>query len=375
MNRIALNMLLGDRGKYFALVLGLTFAALLLTQQASIFFGLLERSTGPLQNVGQPDLWVTDRDATFISNIRPMDIEMVNRVRSTDGVTWAEPMFMGRGIADLPDGSFESVQIIGIDRTTMVGRPPKILDGELEDLRIPDAIMIQKAARPDLGNPEIGDTLILNDRRALVVGFVEVQAGFQADIIIFTTFDNAVEFVPLGRNRVSYVLVGVEDEADAQTVAARISRNPRVTAHTPDELRWKTISYIIRRTGIGVNFGITVLFGFIIGLIISAAIFYQFVTDNVRHFATLKIMGSTNRMLIRMILTQALFAGLVGYGIGTGLAGAFSFLGRDPGAQLDVFFPWHLLVASLIAILLVVSLASMLSIWKVLRLEPAMVFN
>jgi len=375
MNRIALHMLLGDTAKYVALVIGLTFAALLLTQQASIFFGLLERSTGPLQNIGQPDLWVADRDAFYVGNPRQLDLDLVNRVRSVPGVEWAEPLFLARAVVDLPDGSFDDVQVIGVDRSTMVGRPPAVTEGEVEDLRRPDAIMIQESARDQLANPKIGDRLILNDRRAVVVGFCRVHAGLQSDAIAYTTFGNAVEFVPLGRDKVAYILVGVRDGVDPMGVRERISSMPRLRAMTPGEFRRESVEFIIRNTGIGVNFGITVLLGVVIGLVVSAAVFQQFVADNIRHFATLKAMGAHNAMLIRMILVQAMFAGVVGFGIGVGLAGTFSFTGREPGAQLDVFFPWPLLVGSAAAMLIVVSLASTLSMWKVFRLEPAVVFH
>jgi putative ABC transport system permease protein len=375
MNRIALALLVGDRAKYIALVIGLSFATLLLTQQASIFFGLLLRSTGPLQNIGQADLWVADRDLFFVGAVRQMDRDVLDRVRSARGVRWAEPLFVSRAIVDLPDGSFRDVQIIGVDRTTMVGRPPEIVEGELTDLRIPDAVMIQESARTLLGDPEIGEQIILNDRRALVVGFCRLQPGLQSDAVIYATFQNALQFVPLGRNKLSYVLVGTDPGADPKKVGERIGEDPRVVAFTPSELRWASIRYIIQQTGIGVNFGITVLLGLIIGLVVSAAILHQFVTDHLRHFATMKAMGASNVMLARMLLVQVLFAGAIGYGVGVGAAGAFSFVGRRPGAQLDIFFPWPLVAGAAVVMLFVVSLSGLLSMWKVMKLEPAVVFR
>ena len=375
MLRIAIDMLVGDRAKYLALVIGLSFGALLLTQQSSIFFGLLKRSTGQLQNIGQPDLWVADEETYYIGNVRPMDRDVLNRVRSTPGVEWAEPIFIARATAGLPDGTFKQISLIGLERSTLVGRPPMILEGDLDNLRLPDAVMVQDSARPDLGNPEIGDTLILNDRRAIVTGFCRVQSGLQSDAILYTTMENALSYVPTGRRTLSFVLVGVRDGTPIETVASRISDIRTIRAFTPAQFRAVSVEYIIRNTGIGVNFGITVLLGFIIGLVVSAAIFYQFVSDNDRHFATFKAMGATNGVLTKIIISQAVFAGLVGYSIGVGVAGALSYLGRRPGANLDIFFPWQLLLAAFIAMMVVVSLASLLSLRKVFRLQPASVFS
>ena len=86
-----MRMLFGDRTKYVTLVLGLAFAALLMNQQGAIFLGLLAQATGPLQNVTQPDLWVTDPDTPWIAEYRSLEDRKLARVRSVPGVEWAEP--------------------------------------------------------------------------------------------------------------------------------------------------------------------------------------------------------------------------------------------------------------------------------------------
>jgi putative ABC transport system permease protein len=372
---VALKMLLGDRGKYLSLVLGLAFAVLLITQQGSIFFGLMLRATGPLQNISQADLWVTDPYVKWVSETRNLSEEDLNRVRSVPGVAWAEPFFNIRATAELPSGNFRSVNIVGISRSTMVGRPPEMLEGRLEDLRIADAVIIEDSARPKLEEPAIGTELKLNDRRAVVVGFARAKTGFDSPALIYTTFDKAVNFVPLGRHTLSYILVGLKEGAELRDVQRAIAGLPDLAAFTPDEMRWKTVRFIMQETGIGINFGITVFLGFIVGLVVSAAIFYQFTVDNLRSFAVLKAMGARRTTLIGMILLQAAVVGLIGFGIGVGGAGVFSLLGRKPGAELAVYFPWQLMIVALFAMIMCVSIGSLLSLSRVLRLEPAVVFK
>lgn len=382
--RVALRMLLGDRAKYLALVVGLAFAVLLIAQQGSIFLGLLIRSTGPLQNVNQPDLWVTDPYVRFISETRYLSEVDLQRVRSVPGVAWAEPFFSARGIVELPGGNFKSVNVVGIDRTTMIGQPPAVLEGNLEDLRIPDAVFIEEgsvrrlAYRDEQGievKPKIGDVLKLNDRRAVVVGVIRAKSGFDSPALMYTSLENATSYVPLGRNRISFILVGVKPEAELREVQASISALPELSALTKFELQMKSIDFILKETGIGINFGITVTLGVIIGLAISAAIFYQFTLENLRNFAVLKAMGARWFTLVGMVLLQALWVGLIGFGIGVGVAGAFSLLGRRPAAELSVFFPWQLLVGSLGAMMLCVLVSSVVSLLRVLRLEPGVVFK
>lgn len=375
MLRIALLMLLGDRGKYLALVLGLSFAVLLIAQQAAIFLGLLLRATGPLQNVGQADLWIADPASRYIGEFRAMSQDDVLRIRSVPGVAWAQPFYTYRALAELPNGKFQTVQIIGIDRTTMIGRPPEVTEGRLEDLRAPDAILVEETARAKLDNIGIGDTIRLNDHRAVVVGFCRAKSSFESNVIVYTTVENTQGFVPLGRNRVSYTLVRVAEGRSIPEVAAEITRRTQLGAFTQDEMRRRTIHFIITETGIGINFGITVLLGFIVGLVVAGAILYQFTLENLRNFAVLKAMGAKTRVLVMMILVQAFTAGGVAFGIGVGAAGAFTLTSRAPDSELAAEFPWQLLLGSLVSMMVCVSLGSLLSLRRVIRLEPAIVFK
>lgn len=375
MTRVALRMLVGDRAKYLALVLGLSFAVLLIAQQGSIFLGLMLRATGFLQNISQPDLWVADPGTRYIGEIRGLNNEDLMRVRSVPGVAWAEPFFTSRAPVELPNGDFKSIQLLGIDRNTLIGQPPEMVAGDIADLRIPDAVVVEVTSREKLGDIGIGDTMRLNDRRAIVVGFARARLGFESNALVYTTYERALQFVPTPRNPMSFMLVKVKPDADLRAVQARIGQIPGLGAFTTQELRWRTIEFILKETGIGINFGITVLLGFIVGLVVAAAIFYQFTLENLRHFAVLKAMGATRAILVKMILVQALLVGVIGYGIGVGGAGVFSWLGRDPGSELATYFPWQLMVGSLVAMIVCVSVGSLLSLRRVLTLEPAIVFK
>ena len=74
-----------------------------------------------------------------------------------------------------------------------------------------------------------------------------------------------------------------------------------------------------------------------------------------------------------MILLQALVVGLLGYGLGVGLAAVFGW--RVRGTELAFFTPWQLLPITAGAIVLICVLSSLLSVQRVIRLEPAIVFR
>ena len=86
---------------------------------------------------------------------------------------------------------------------------------------------------------------------------------------------------------------------------------------------WLTLGYFMRRTGIMVNFSITVALGFIVGCAIAGQTFYTFTLENLNQFGSLKAMGVSNLRIIGMVLTQAFAVGLIGYCLGVGLAALF----------------------------------------------------
>lgn len=375
MFQIALRMLFGDRTKYITLVLGLAFAALLMNQQGAIFLGLLRQATGPLQNVTQNDLWVADPDTPWIAEFRALPDQKLARVRSVPGVAWAEPFFNGIAVCELDSGTFKRVQIVGISRSTLAGGPPEMIEGRLEDLWMPDAIVVERKSLERLGNAKVGDVLKINDRRAVIVGVCKARLGFEGNAVIYTTFDNATRFTPVGRERISYILVKVKDGFDTLAVRDAISALGDVQAFTTQEFTDRSKRFIVVATGIGINFAVTILLGLVVGLLLSASIFYQFTVENLRHFAVLKAMGTRTPTLLGMILLQALVVGVIGFGIGVGAAGLFAILSAKAESELQVQFPWQLLVGSFVATLATIMLASLISVRRVIAVSPGQVFS
>src|SRR5438477_2863935 len=121
----------------------------------------------------------------------------------------------------------------------------------------------------------------------------------------------------------------------------------------------------MKYTGIPINFGISVMLGFIVGTAIAGQTFYNFTLDNLRHFGTLKAMGTSNGTLLRMILLQAVTVGVIGYGLGVGLASLFGLLSRN--TELAFLMPWQLLAVSGAAVTVICVASSLLSIRKVMR--------
>lgn len=384
MNFIALKMLMGDRGKYFGILLGLTFASFLITQQMSIFCGLMSRTYSFITDSGLADLWVMDSKVQFVDDIKPLQDTQLLRVRGIEGVDWAVPLYKGLLKARLETGAFQTCNVVGLDDATLIGGPATMLDGKLEDLRRADGIIVDAVAAatrlarkgPD-GRPvplKTGDVLELNDHRAVVVGICRVSRTFQSQPVVYTTFSRATRFAPRERKLLSFIHVKAKPGMDPKALCARIRAQTGLAAHTKADFEDITIAYFMKYTGIPVNFGIAVLLGFLVGTAIAGQTFYNFTVENLRHFAALKAMGATHLTLLRMVLLQAVLVGGIGYGLGIGAAAGF---GRWVGGNTELAFrmPWQVLVATGAAVFIICSLAAFLSLWKVVRLEPGIVFK
>jgi putative ABC transport system permease protein len=380
MTWIALKMLLGNRAKYVSIIFGVAFASMLMTQQASIFVGLMRNTASQIHDIQGADIWVMDPSVQFIDDIKPLTENDLYRVRGVPGVAWAVRLYKGQARALLGNGKFKQFSVLGLDDQTLIGAPAEMLVGSVGDLRRPDAIILDLRGFQLLfpgQEPRTGWVVEMNDRRAEVVGICKSSPSFQTYPIAYTLYSRATLYAPQERRLMSFILAQCEPGVSPQEVAERIHERTGLQAHTGEAFSRMTVSYYMRRTGIPVNFGITMLLGFIIGAAIAGQTFYLFTLDNLKQFGALKAMGVSNIRIIGMVLFQALVVGVLGYAVGVGLASVTEEIlaAKVKGIPLAAYMAWQLPVASAAAASLIMIAAALFSLRRVLQLEPASVFR
>ncbi len=378
MYHLALKMLFADRAKYIMLVSGLTFAALLMTQQAAVFFGILDWTNGNLKNM-RAQIWVVDPKVEQANEIKPMRDTDVSRVRSVKGVAWAVPMFWSVQQARLQDGTFKPIQVVGIDATTMVGRPGNITAGKLEDLRLPNTVIIDDMAVERLSRGRakpigVGDVFEINDKEARIVGVCKTEKSFFGYPYVFTTYDQALQFAPKTRKMLSFILAHPAEGWTAEEAVKQIKKETRLGAYTEAQFSRSTVIWFFKNTGIPVSFATTILLGFIVGVAIAGQTFYSFILENLRNIGALKAMGASDWMLTRMVLLQSFTVGLIGYGMGIGLTVLFGFLVLKKGMP-PFALPYQLPLFTFVVIMFICAFAAVLGILKIRKLEAAIVFR
>lgn len=379
----AIKMLVGDKAKYIGIVLGLSFASFIISQQSAILVGIVQRTFGFVTDTSQPNIWVIDPTVQFIDDIKPLKDTDLYRVRNVDGVEWAVPLYKGTIQARLKNGTFQTCVFIGIDNATLIGQPPIILQGKLDDFRMQDAVFVNDVGASsklasvsksgELIPLQVGDTMELNDHRAYVAGICQTSRSFQSQPVVYTTYDRATLFVPSQRKLLSFVLAHSKPGLNPEDVCKQIKARTGLAAYTPEQLKGLTLRYYIRYTGIFVNFGVAILLGFIIGTAIAGQTLYNFTIDNLPRFGVFKAMGADNTLLVKMVLLQAIFVSAIGWGIGMGAAALFGYVTHN--TELSFSMPLTLYLFCLLSILLISLFAAFISIKKVVRIDPAIVFK
>ena len=107
-----------------------------------------------------------------------------------------------------------------------------------------------------------------------------------------------------------------------------------------------------------------------VSAIIMALILYTLTLDKLHDIAMLKLIGARNSVILGLILQQALLLGLLGFGIAY-LLGQWVFP-RFPRRVVIVREDLFWLAAIVLGISL---LASLLGVWKAMRVEPGEVLS
>ncbi len=371
---LAFKLLVNDKAKFSALIVGITFAVFLMVQMTSMFAGVLSRSSATVLNIGA-SMWVMDPSVQTIANSVGMPDYVLDYVRSVPGVRFAVPLYYGAALLKLPSGLYQTATVLGLDDTTLFGRPA-LIKGRIEDIYAENSfIAVHDPEFPKLENPTLGTRFELNDHRAIITGIAKVASpGLFGVPTLYTTYERALQYVPNPRFTISYILVEPKSSASILAIKKAVARLG-YRAMTADEFIQMISDFYKYQTGIGINIFVMTIMSFIVGLSISGQTFYTFILENMEKFGALKAIGATNRQLVAMILFQSGFTSLTGYGLGVGLCSLIIGIAKlrlpDYASKITYF---NLSLAFLMA-LVIAAISSYVGVRRVLRIEPFDIFR
>jgi len=372
--RIGFKLLVNDKTKFTALLIGITFSVFLMLQMTSLFAGILNRAYSNVTNIGA-SIWIMDPAVNTPTTSIPMPDYLLDAVRSMDGVSFAVPLFVGGAQLRLGDGTYQSVNVVGLDDNSLFGRP-ELEQGNIHDIYADNAfIVVHDAEFSKVENPKIGTTFELNDHRGEVVGIAKVAAnGLNGIPTLYTTYHRAIEYIPTTRYTISYVLAQAKSNADIAGIKRNVAKLGYV-AYTKEEFNKRISDYYIYQTGIGTNILIMTIISFIVGLSISGQTFNTFILENIDKFGALKAIGAKGRELVYMILFMATFTALTGYGLGIGLVAMMISLARYRLPNYASMLTFGNLGMAFGMVVLIAGISSYFGVRKVLKIEPFDIFR
>ena len=372
--RIGFKLLVNDKGKFSALLIGITFAVFLMMQMTAMFAGILNRAYSTVTNIGSA-MWVMDPAVNTATSAIPMPDYLLDAVRSMDGVRFAVPLFMGGALVKLADGTYQSVYVVGLDDANLFGHP-EMEQGTITDIYNDNTfIAVDDAEFKKLENPKIGTSFELNDYRGTIVGIARVASnGLNGVPTLYTTYNRAIQYIPSTRFTISYLLVQPKNEAAIAGIKKEVAKLGYV-AFTKDEFNKKISDFYTYQTGIGTNILLMTVIAFVVGLSISGQTFYTFILENLEKFGALKAIGAKGRELVYMIMFMATFTALTGYGLGVGLVSLMIWIARSrlPNYAAIITF-WNLGMAFGM-VLVIAGISSYVAVRKVLKVEPFDIFR
>lgn len=370
---LALKSLLHDKLRFVITVSGVAFAVTLILVQVGLFTGLLDNSTVTIRKASA-DLWVTSKHTPNVDFAHAFPETRVQRVRSVPGVEDADNLIIAFLPIALPSGAEETILVYAARDLRKWNLPWNVEEGNVEDLRRGDFMMLDASAEKRFGKFQVGEYREVAGRRIKIIGRTNEAKSFTTTPIAFMSLERAQALTAFLKTSTTYVLVKVAPGADPAAVQAEIRRRlPHNDVFTRDAWASESRGYWVKSTGIGFNMFMTVFLGCLVGVVVVAQTLYTQTMEHIREFGTVKAIGGSNADIYRILFRQAGIAAVVGFTLGVIPSLAARPLVAKAGLAL-VISPTFMgiVLTGTIALCLV---ASMVSFRKVAAIDPGLVFR
>jgi putative ABC transport system permease protein len=370
---LARKNLLHDGLRFTITVAGVAFAVTLVLVQVGLFMGLLDKATTTIEHASA-DIWVTSRNTPNVDFAHTFPETSVLRVRGVPGVERAENLIVQFMNLQLPSGAEEGTLVYALGDFGGWNLPWSVADGNVEDLRRGDYVLMDRSAARRFGAFSVGDHREILRRRFRITGTTRGAISFTTAPITFMDYRRAQGLTEGLRGMTTYILVKLAPGADAPAVIAEIRRRlPYNDVYTKEAWAERSRNYWIQSTGLGMSMGVTVFLGVLVGIVIVGQTLYTSAVEHVKEFGTVKAIGGSNWDIYRILGEQALIAAFMGFALGA----ALSLLMRPLMAQLDLNV---LLTPGFTAMVFVGTVvmclgAAVFSFRRVSAIDPALVFR
>lgn len=378
-----------DKRRFVVSLAGVAFAVLLIFMELGFWNALVDSMVGLIRRMNA-DLVILHLNKYSFAFNEPFSRRRLSQAEAVEGVESARPLYIEyRGALwknpepevhdGVPDPALSSIRVIAYDISQPMLDIPAVAEHSA-DLQKPDTVLFDARSRPAFGRREVGLHRELAGHQVEIVGTFSLGADFANDGSVILSEQNLARLFPSpdGSSPLSWVEVGL--------VKVVPGTDPRKVRHAlrqtlPDDVVVLTLAEFIEgekhfwqvSSPVGFVFGLGMVMGFIVGVVVCYQILSADVGDHLAEFATLKAIGYPDRYLSTVVLQEATILSLVGFAVGLGITVIlYAMLRHTTGLPLELTFPR----AGLVLVLTVgMCLASgLIAVRKVQQADPAEVF-
>ena len=292
-------------------------AVVIMFMELGFLNGLYDSQTGALR-LFRGDLVMLSRMQHMFVMHEMFERTRLQQVAGFEGVEATYPVYIEDGISYLRNrksGLKNAIRVLGVDPADPVFVSREI-NQLMPRLHEPMTILFDEKSRRFFGKMRAGMKTELADRVVTVAGTFRLGSDYFHDGNVITSIDTFFTLFPNRKHTDVFVgVIQLADDAAADKVAATINR-----AMGPDVEVLRRADVLAREKGkwqkatpTGYVFTMGVAVGFIIGVFICYQILYTDITNHLPQLATMKALGYHNRALVRLVLTQAVLLGVLGF--------------------------------------------------------------
>ena len=368
--RLAGKLLLHDPIKFSVACAGVSVSVLLMLAQIGLYLGFMRNASALIDN-SQADIWLTGIGNESFDSAAPMSERALDRIAALPGVERVEGVILAFGQFRLPSGGAQTVQVVGLQRNARLLVPWNVVAGDSRRIAQAGGITIDREELTKLQTFDVGERREVSGVRASVVGMTSGIRSFTTAPFIFTNIHDARAYTHLRPDQITYALVQASPGVSHAALLERLNQLPHLAAFDTGFFSARAQKYWSKRTGVGVGFFMNAAMGVLVGLVVVGQILYNATLEHYREYGTLKAMGATNGLIVRLILSQAFFSAVAGLACGGSLAVLVRLLLKH--ANLNVVLSPALIAGTTLLTFVMCSVAALLAISKVLRLDPSTV--
>jgi putative ABC transport system permease protein len=358
---------------------GIAFAVLLMMMQLGFERAFFNASLDLLQLL-DGDIFLQSASKYRFATRDPFPGSELETARSVPGVASAWPLYAAWFDVfwkNPSDGKAFLVRTLGFDPDQPVLRLLEV-EGNPEQLREPDTILVDRDARTFLGMDPVPSQSELNGLTVRVVGSFALGPNFESDGTVVVGDRTFARLLPgpgggppgveLGviKLRPGFGLVAVQ-----QAIRAKLP--PTIAVMTKDQLLELERNFQADVSSAGPIFAMGTLVGFVVGMLIAYQVIYTDLSEQLPQYATMKAIGYRTRYLIRVVLEQAAFSGLAGW-VPAWLFSLLLYRVVGAVAFLPMRMTWNIALTSLVLTLGMCLISAIIAVRRVIALDPAEVF-